>query len=90
MEHQKTEGDQNTLAIYERVIPDQQKKLSPEYKDVEDQFSKISIIGEKEGSLFSTRRPKDFFAGTSSGLKSAGKGILAGVSTIIAAPVIGA
>lgn len=40
--------------------------------------------------LFSTRRPKDFRAGVSSGLKSFGKGILTGVTGLVAAPIIGA
>lgn len=41
-------------------------------------------------SLFSTRRPKDGWAGLSSGLKSVAKGTAAGVATLIAAPIAGA
>uniref|UniRef100_A0A0G4H904 J domain-containing protein n=1 Tax=Chromera velia CCMP2878 TaxID=1169474 RepID=A0A0G4H904_9ALVE len=49
---------------------------------------------EEEGNafndMFSTRKPKDFKAGVSSGLKSATKGVLGGVTGLVAAPVIGA
>ena len=41
-------------------------------------------------SFFSTRKPKDGWAGLSSGLKSVGKGTAAGVAALIAAPVAGA
>jgi hypothetical protein len=41
-------------------------------------------------SLFSTRRPKDGWAGISSGLKSVAKGTAAGVASLIAQPVVGA
>ncbi|KAF6258756.1 hypothetical protein COO60DRAFT_1701147 [Scenedesmus sp. NREL 46B-D3] len=40
--------------------------------------------------VFSLRRPKDLRAGLSSGLKSAGKGILGGAVGLLAAPVVGA
>ena len=40
--------------------------------------------------LFSTRKPKDAAAGAASGLKSIGKGVMAGVAGLIAGPVIGA
>eukprot|EP00934_Nitzschia_sp_Nitz4_P008129 Nitzschia sp. Nitz4//scaffold278_size24532//14220//16395//NITZ4_008377-RA/size24532-augustus-gene-0.12-mRNA-1//1//CDS//3329545381//8119//frame0 len=41
-------------------------------------------------SLFSTRRPKDGWAGLSSGLKSVAKGTAAGVASLVAQPVVGA
>jgi X-domain of DnaJ-containing/DnaJ domain/Autophagy-related protein C terminal domain len=41
-------------------------------------------------SLFSTRKPKDGWAGLSSGLKSVAKGAGAGVAALIAAPIAGA
>lgn len=41
-------------------------------------------------SLFSTRRPKDGWAGLASGLKSVAKGTAAGVASLIAQPVVGA
>ena len=41
-------------------------------------------------SLFSTRRPKDAAAGFSSGLKSIGKGTLAGAVSLVAQPIAGA
>jgi curved DNA-binding protein CbpA len=40
--------------------------------------------------LFSTRRPKDGWAGLSSGLKNACKGTVAGLGCLIANPIIGA
>ena len=40
--------------------------------------------------LFSTRKPKDFRAGLSSGLKSVAKGIGTGMVALVAGPVIGA
>ncbi|KAL3903674.1 MAG: hypothetical protein SGPRY_011582, partial [Prymnesium sp.] len=40
--------------------------------------------------LFSTRRPRDVFAGTSSGLKSLTKGVFGGISSLVVAPVMGA
>lgn len=39
---------------------------------------------------FSFRRPKDGWAGLSSGLKNVGKGVLGGVAALVASPVIGA
>eukprot|EP00959_Pyramimonas_sp_CCMP1952_P421937 8839160-Pyramimonas_sp.AAC.1 len=40
--------------------------------------------------FFSVRRPKNVIAGTSSGLKSAAKGVAAGLATLVAAPALGA
>lgn len=40
--------------------------------------------------IFSTRRPRDLTAGTSSALKSVTKGILAGAAGLVAAPWVGA
>jgi len=40
--------------------------------------------------LFSTRRPKDGWAGLSSGIKSIAKGTAAGVASLIAQPMVGA
>ena len=47
------------------------------------------LIGNKN-ALFSTRRPVNAISGVSSGLKSMSKGIIAGVATVLAAPVVGA
>ena len=43
-----------------------------------------------EMNPFSFRRPKDGWAGLSSGLKNVGKGVLGGVAALVASPVIGA
>ena len=40
--------------------------------------------------FFSLRRPKDAASGLNSGLKSAGKGVLAGAAALVAAPIAGA
>jgi len=40
--------------------------------------------------LFSTRKPKDGWAGLSSGLKSVAKGTAAGVAALVASPIVGA
>ena len=50
----------------------------------------ITQASEVFNSLFSTRRPKDGWAGISSGLKSATKGTVAGVASLIAQPIAGA
>mmetsp|Transcript_34487 Transcript_34487/g.53935 ORF Transcript_34487/g.53935 Transcript_34487/m.53935 type:complete len:726 (+) Transcript_34487:97-2274(+) len=54
----------------------------------------MDVEVEKErqifNSLFSTRRPKDGWAGLSSGFKSVAKGTAAGVASLIAQPVVGA
>lgn len=41
-------------------------------------------------ALFSTRKPKDGWAGLSSGLKSVAKGTAAGIASLIAQPIVGA
>ena len=41
-------------------------------------------------SAYSLRKPRDLLAGTMSGVKNAGKGVLLGAATLIAAPIIGA
>ena len=41
-------------------------------------------------ALFSTRKPKDGWAGLSSGLKSVGKGVVAGAANLVAQPIVGA
>lgn len=55
-------------------------------------ISEEDLAKEKEifESLFSTRKPKDGWAGLSSGLKSVAKGTAAGVASLIAQPIAGA
>lgn len=50
----------------------------------------LQEASEVFNSLFSTRRPKDGWAGLSSGLKSIGKGTLAGAASLVAQPIAGA
>lgn len=49
-----------------------------------------ALEGGGPGELFSLRRPRDAAAGLSSGLKSAGKGLAAGLVGLVAAPAVGA
>jgi len=56
-------------------------------EDIQDDLQEAS---EVFNSLFSTRRPKDGWAGLSSGLKSASKGTVAGLASLIAQPIAGA
>lgn len=64
----------------------------PTKKDDEQQLMDEDLAEASEvfNSLFSTRRPKDGWAGLSSGLKSATKGTVAGVASLIAQPIAGA
>mmetsp|Transcript_34553 Transcript_34553/g.83595 ORF Transcript_34553/g.83595 Transcript_34553/m.83595 type:complete len:626 (+) Transcript_34553:97-1974(+) len=61
-------------------------------KDEEQQLmdEDLKEASEVFNSLFSTRRPKDGWAGVSSGLKSATKGTVAGMASLIAQPIAGA
>mmetsp|Transcript_22962 Transcript_22962/g.49688 ORF Transcript_22962/g.49688 Transcript_22962/m.49688 type:complete len:630 (+) Transcript_22962:108-1997(+) len=61
-------------------------------KDQEQQLmdEDLKEAGEVFNSLFSTRRPRDGWAGLSSGLKSAAKGTVAGMASLIAQPIAGA
>jgi len=52
-----------------------------------EELSKEKIVFNQ---LFSTRRPKDGWAGVSSGLKSVTKGTVAGVASLVAQPIVGA
>ena len=49
-----------------------------------------SVKGEGSKGLFSLRRPQNVVSGLSSGLKNVGKGLLGGVGTIVATPIVGA
>merc|ERR1719183_3137158 len=42
------------------------------------------------GSVFSMRRPRDVFAGTSSGLKTVARGVGLGLVSLVAQPYLGA
>jgi hypothetical protein len=60
-------------------------------KDDQQQMEEdLQEASEVFNSLFSTRRPKDGWAGLSSGLKSATKGTVAGLASLIAQPIAGA
>lgn len=56
----------------------QESREEPDLEEVKAQFNDV----------FSLRKPKDAKAGLSSGAKSIGKGVLAGVVGLVAAPVM--
>lgn len=62
-------------------------KSEQEQQEMEEDLQEAS---EVFNSLFSTRRPKDGWAGLSSGLKSATKGTVAGLASLVAQPIAGA
>mmetsp|Transcript_20189 Transcript_20189/g.34394 ORF Transcript_20189/g.34394 Transcript_20189/m.34394 type:complete len:633 (-) Transcript_20189:207-2105(-) len=66
---------------------DEQHMTTTEQQEIDEDLQEAS---EVFNSLFSTRRPKDGWAGLSSGLKSIGKGTAAGVASLIAQPIAGA
>jgi len=74
---------------YAASIPkqDEQHMTTTEQQEIDEDLQEAS---EVFNSLFSTRRPKDGWAGLSSGLKSIGKGTAAGVASLIAQPIAGA
>ena len=64
-----------------------QKQENNDQQEIDEDLKEAS---EVFNSLFSTRRPKDGWAGLSSGLKSIGKGTAAGVASLVAQPIAGA
>lgn len=56
----------------------QESREEPDMEEMKAQFNDV----------FSLRKPKDAKAGLSSGAKSIGKGVLAGVVGLVAAPVM--
>eukprot|EP00751_Fragilariopsis_kerguelensis_P049672 CAMPEP_0171049600 /NCGR_PEP_ID=MMETSP0736-20130129/51832_1 /TAXON_ID=186038 /ORGANISM="Fragilariopsis kerguelensis, Strain L26-C5" /LENGTH=727 /DNA_ID=CAMNT_0011502073 /DNA_START=41 /DNA_END=2225 /DNA_ORIENTATION=+ len=78
-------------------------EIEEEKKDVTQEETKQEVetktvnqeLGHRKeqvlfNQLFSTRRPKDGWAGLSSGIKSVAKGTAAGVASLIAQPMVGA
>jgi len=64
--------------------------LSEEEKRKNQQQAELDESREVFDALFSTRKPKDGWAGLSSGLKSVVKGTAAGVASLFAQPIVGA
>ena len=73
---------EEAVAVAAPSVPstDNDEPLQEDLQEASDVFN----------SLFSTRRPKDGWAGLSSGLKSASKGTVAGLASLIAQPIAGA
>ncbi|EEA05376.1 DnaJ domain-containing protein [Cryptosporidium muris RN66] len=85
MEPSSTSFDASNASWYQLAIP------SNNNKDGGDDLNSILYNDDGIlGGLFSTRRPKDAMAGFSSGMKTVGKGVAAGVASLVAAPVVGA
>jgi hypothetical protein len=68
-------------------LPTTNPPNDPKQQELEAELAEASEIFS---TLFSTRKPKDGWAGISSGLKSVGKGTVAGVASLIAQPIAGA
>lgn len=66
------------------------EELAKKAQEEENLEAEMAEASEVFNALFSTRRPKDGFAGLSSGLKSAMKGTVAGAVSLVAQPVAGA
>ena len=66
------------------------RKMQEQLKNEAEMAAEMDEAKEVFSSLFSTRRPKDVAAGFSSGLKSIGKGTLAGAVSLVAQPIAGA
>ncbi|KAL7433568.1 hypothetical protein ACHAXM_004167 [Skeletonema potamos] len=86
---QKQDEQQETTSehLQKQNNEQQQKMTTSEQQHIDEDLQEAS---EVFNSLFSTRRPKDGWAGLSSGLKSIGKGTVAGVASLIAQPIAGA
>jgi curved DNA-binding protein CbpA len=77
----------NTSAEAASIQKQEDGQVSATSADLDEDLQEAS---EVFNSLFSTRRPKDGWAGLSSGLKSIGKGTLAGAASLVAQPIAGA
>lgn len=75
---------------------EQEKACSPDEKEESDELvrqqqeAEEAAMAEMMGSVFSTKRPKDFTGGLSSALKTMGKGVAMGAGLLVAAPIQGA
>ena len=66
------------------------RRMQEQLKNEAEMAAEMEGAKEMFSSLFSTRRPKDAAAGFSSGLKSIGKGTVAGAVSLVAQPIAGA
>jgi curved DNA-binding protein CbpA len=80
----------DTASIQKQEVEQQQQQVTTTSKQQQAIDDDLQEASEVFNSLFSTRRPKDGWAGLSSGLKSIGKGTVAGVASLIAQPIAGA
>ncbi|KAL9183508.1 hypothetical protein ACHAXT_004364 [Thalassiosira profunda] len=87
--HKPAETRQDEAASAVSAVPAADGALTKEQQEQQMQED-LQEAGEVFNSLFSTRRPKDGWAGLSSGLKSVTKGTVAGVASLVAQPIAGA
>lgn len=78
----------------QKVATGEEKEVTAASEDMVEEPPTMDQLGTEiaqavMNQVFSTRRPQHICAGLSSALKSLGKGILLGVTTLIAAPAIG-
>ena len=85
--HQQQQSDATQSSHLPQPIDQQQQQKVEQQIQMDEDLREASEIFN---SLFSTRRPKDGWAGLSSGLKSVTKGTVAGVASLIAQPIAGA
>jgi len=74
-------------------LEEEEKDATLAEEEEAKQFENIGAYKKEQllfSQLFSTRRPKDGWAGLSSGIKSVAKGTVAGVASLVAQPMVGA
>lgn len=75
------------------VASNEKESTQAEEDDEANENSELGALKKEQqlfNQLFSTRRPKDGWAGLSSGMKSVAKGTVAGMASLIAQPMVGA
>lgn len=79
-----------TAGAASAAAPSSHASAAPQQQRDEDMDGELAEASEVFSSLFSTKKPKDGWAGLSSGLKSVAKGTVAGAASLIAQPIAGA
>lgn len=82
-----TESSQEATGTSTAVATASADAKDQEQKQMEEDLHEAS---EVFNSLFSTKKPKDGWAGLASGLKSVTKGTVAGLASLVAQPIVGA
>ncbi|EJK65219.1 hypothetical protein THAOC_13951 [Thalassiosira oceanica] len=79
-----------TAGAASAAAPSSHASAAPQQQRDDDMDGELAEASEVFSSLFSTKKPKDGWAGLSSGLKSVAKGTVAGAASLIAQPIAGA